>query len=233
MNQEHNHQIPEGKFIREAVFGFNDGLVSTFGLTAGIVGALSSNHLVALAGLVNAIAGAISMSVGTYISTKSEEEILRREIAQEKEEIEKNPKKELKELIQIYKAKGFKGRQLDCVIETISHDKDLFLKTMVDEELGIADTNFKNPVKASFVMFLFFVLGAIIPTFAYLVVSTTLAVSASAVFSLVALFLAGVFKSKLTKLDPVKAGIEMVIIGVIAAASAYIFGSLLHFWFGI
>lgn len=233
MNSRHNHQIPERKFIREAVFGFNDGLVSTFGLTAGVVGALASNHLVALAGLINAVAGGLSMSVGTYISTKSEEEVLQREIQQEKEALKRRPNDELEELIRIYKEKGFEGKQLKCIVEAISKDKKLFLKTMVDEELGITDASFKNPISASAVMFFYYVLGSVIPTAAYLLMPGITALYASVAFSIFGLFFAGVVKSKLTKRDPVMSGVEMVAVGILAAAVAYIFGALLHGWLGI
>src|SRR3989338_4788303 len=105
------HQQLSGKNIRELVLGFNDGIVTTFAVIAGVSGAAVSSNIVILAGLANAIAGAISIALNLYLSIKSQIEYYRKEIEREKREIEEMPDAERQEIRDIYRSKGFRGKE--------------------------------------------------------------------------------------------------------------------------
>lgn len=221
------------EFLREIVFGFNDGLVSIFGLTAGLVGAYSSNSLVAIAGIVGAIAAAISMGLGTYISTKSQKEVYDHEIEREKMEIEEVPDIERQEIREIYSAKGFKGKLLEQIVKQITSDKKVWLKVMMEEELGFGKVLFKDPVKAAFIIFVAFIFAAAIPILPYLLFKTNMAFAASVIFSCLGLFIAGSQKGRLTNVNWIKSGAEMFAVGAFASGSSYLIGTVIAGYFGL
>src|SRR3989338_2363842 len=110
----HSEQhIKSGSYIREFILGFNDGLVSTFSLVAGVTGANVANRIVIIASLAGLAAGSTSMGLNNYISSKSQIEFYKSEIEREKYEIETLPELEREEIVEIYKSKGFKGKILD------------------------------------------------------------------------------------------------------------------------
>ncbi len=219
---------PGAGIIREIIFGFNDGLVSTFTFVMGFSGAVKSTSLVLTGGLAAAIAGAISMALGAYLSTKSQTEYYRHEVGREKREIELDPEYEKRELGEIYARKGFTKNEISMMVRRISSDKELFLKAMLEDELGLLQTKFDSPYRAGLVTGGAFVLGAIIPVFPYLFVQNQmLALFASAAVSLLALLCVGAAKTRYTGKNPVGSAIEMALIGIIAGAVSYAVGSLI------
>src|SRR3989344_6405514 len=108
--------IQSGNNMRDFILGFNDGLVSIFSLVAGVAGANVSSKIVLLAGLAGLAAGATSMGLNNYISYKSQIEFYKNEIAREKNEIDEVPERERDEIMALYKKKGFKGKELDMVV---------------------------------------------------------------------------------------------------------------------
>jgi VIT1/CCC1 family predicted Fe2+/Mn2+ transporter len=224
-SQEH---VPGSGVVREVIFGFNDGLVSTFALVAGVSGAVMSNAIVLLAGVAGMLSGAISMGLGAYISSKSQMEVYRREIEREKQEIEEKPSHEKAEIREIYRRKGFKGKELENIVKKISSNKDVWLQVMMVEELGLGIQRFDNPVKLGAVMFVAFVVGALIPVVPYVVINEVpAALQVAAALSLVGLFAMGSAKTVITKRSWLKSGIEMVVVGSVAAVVTYFVGTLI------
>jgi vacuolar iron transporter family protein len=221
------------EFLREIVLGFNDGLVSMFGLTAGLAGAYAQNSVIAVAGVLGAIAAAISMGLGTYISMKSQKEVYDHEIEREKREMEEVPEIERDEIRQIYREKGFKGKLLEQIVKQITSDKKIWLKVMMEEELGFGKTSFKDPIKGSVLNFFAFLVGAIIPIFPYLIVHTQIALITSIIASIGGLFLAGALKGRLTGLHWFRTGFELLLIGVIASAASYYIGTVIGAYIGV
>ncbi len=219
---------PGAGIIRDIIFGFNDGLVSTFTFVMGFSGAVKSTSLVLTGGLAAAIAGAISMALGAYLSTKSQTEYYKHEVEREKREIGLDPEYEKKELEEIYARKGFSEKEIRLMVTRISSDEELFLKAMLEDELGLIQSKFDSPYRAGLVTGCAFVLGAIIPVFPYLFIhDQTLALSTSAGASLLALLGVGAAKTKYTGKSPAKSAIEMALIGVIAGAVSYLVGSMI------
>jgi VIT1/CCC1 family predicted Fe2+/Mn2+ transporter len=162
--------IKESNYIRDLVFGFGDGVNTSLGIIAGVGGAIIAADIVILAALIGMFTGAKAMAVQNYLAVKSQRQILESEIKREKLEIEYTPEKERQEIELIYKSKGFEGVDLKRVVDKITSNKEVWLKTMLTEELGLNLEILGNPLKGALVMFGSFLLGGILPILPYFVV---------------------------------------------------------------
>nr|MDO8134597.1 VIT1/CCC1 transporter family protein [Candidatus Njordarchaeum guaymaensis] len=215
--------------VREIVFGFNDGSVSTLAFLAGVVGGALGRSEVLISGISAVIAGAVSMAVGAYISSKSEIDHHKSEIEKEKEEIEKFPEIEKEELRQIYQKKAkFAEKELRDIINRVTEDKKTWVDLMMKEELGLFQERFENPVRVGLVMFAAFIIGGLAPLTPFFVTSTTqVGLVAAVSVTLVSLFIIGVWKTTFTRRHWVSSGTEMMLIGIIATVVPYILGNIL------
>jgi VIT1/CCC1 family predicted Fe2+/Mn2+ transporter len=215
--------------VREIVFGFNDGSISTLALLAGVTGGALSQGNVIVAGLAGVIAGAISMGIGAYISSKSEIEHHRSEISREVRVIEQVPEIEREEIRQIYQKKGpFSDRELGLIVGKITGDEKVWLDTMMKEELGLFEEWFERPARVGLIMLMAFIGGGIIPVAPFLLIrppQTGLIVAIVLTFS--SLFTIGVWKTTFTERHWLVSGLEMVGIGVLATVVPYIIGDVL------
>jgi VIT1/CCC1 family predicted Fe2+/Mn2+ transporter len=125
--------IKESSNIRDLVFGFGDGINTSLGIVSGVGGASVAADIVILAALIGMFTGAKAMAVQNYLAVKSQREILESEIKREEFEIENVPNKERQEIEDIYLAKGFRGDDLRRVVDKITSDKDVWLKTILTE----------------------------------------------------------------------------------------------------
>ena len=223
--RSHNHQ--SGKFIRHFIFGAEDGLISTLGFLSGIVGANLSKSVITIAGLAEVFAAALSMAIGTYLSSKSQIELYKRNIAQEKEEIKKTPNLERKEIESIYRKKGFKGKELEKIVNKVCSNKELMLKEMLTSELGIMPSKFENPLQSSAVMFFTFFTLALIPLFPYLLFPISVALKVSIFLTLLTLFFVGALKTTLTKRSWFTSGLEMLLLGALATIITFYIGEFI------
>ncbi len=146
---------PQGRFIREVMFGINDGLVSTIGFVAGATGSLMQTRLVLLAGIASVVAGALSMGIGAYLASKSQREFFESEKAREHREIEEVPEDERKEIRDIYARLGFQPDEVEMIVRRITSNKDLWVQTMMREELGILEETV-NPATIGLLMMVAF-----------------------------------------------------------------------------
>lgn len=241
----HEEHVTLGGLLKEAVFGFNDGLVSTFAVIAGLTGGVVGNSTVLLAALATLFAGAFSMGLGTYLGSKSERDLYDSERRRELYEMKHMPEIERQEIRDIYEAKGFGGELLEKVVHHITSDDKVWLETMMREELGYGEKPPK-PGLNGVVMSVAFLAGAIIPTIPYLLPETQIVcVTApctpaevfimglpqkffiSLIFSIIALLAAGAFKTKFTKKNAALSALETLIIGALAAGGSYGIGVLL------
>ena len=222
--------IKESSYIRDLVFGFGDGVNTSLGIVAGVGGAAISADVVILAALVGMFTGAKAMAVQNYLAVKSQREILESEIKREEFEIESVPEKERAEIEDIYKAKGFQGEVLKTVVNTITSNKKVWLKTMLTEELGVNLEIVGNPLRGALVMFGAFLLGGILPILPYFIVKAGLISSGSAIataigISVVSAFTVGAIKSRMAKKSWLKGGLEMAGLGTGIALIGYGIGS--------
>jgi VIT1/CCC1 family predicted Fe2+/Mn2+ transporter len=222
--------IKESSYIRDLVFGFGDGVNTSLGIVSGVGGAAVAADIVILAALIGMFTGAKAMAVQNYLAVKSQREILEAEIKREQYEIENLPERERQEIEDIYWAKGFRGDELNKIVNKITSNKDVWLKTMLTEELGLNLEILGNPLKGAFAMFGAFLLGGILPILPYFVVKTGLISSGIAIgmaigLSLVSSFIVGAIKARLAKKNWVKGGIEMAGLGTGIALVGYGIGS--------
>lgn len=224
---EINEQSPLRNYVRDLVLGFNDGLVSVFAVTAGIAGAgLFSQSQILVAGVAASIAGAFSMGAGEYISTKSQAEFYRSERRREEEHLKKWPELERQELRESFAEKGIGPPLLEQVVDAISSDRNRFLEYMMKDEFGVGKESQRSPALASFYVMVAFLLGSVLAVLPYGVLSHERALAGSAVLSLAGLFVAGVIRAYASRLPMFRAGLEMVLVGALAAAVTYGVGYL-------
>lgn len=221
---EEEWHTPKGRAIREVVFGVNDGLITTLGFLAGVTSSIQDHKIILLAAMAEIVAGAISMASGAYISSKSQRDFFQHEIAREKREIDEDPEHEKHEIRQIYAERGFSEDEIAMLIRRITSDKDLWLRFMLKEELGLGQEAFENPLRIGLTMGFSFLAGSVIPLVPYLFTSGGTALFISTIASIVFLFAAGAFRSRITKLNWVRSGFEMLIIGMSAALIGYLLG---------
>ncbi len=217
--------IKEVSFIRDLVFGFGDGVNTSLGIVAGVGGAEVSTGIVILAALVGMFTGAKAMAVQNYLAVKSHRQILESEIKREIYEIKHMPEKEREEIEEIYKAKGFEGKDLEMIVNKITSDKDVWLKTMLTEELGLNLQIAGRPLKSAFVMFGSFLLGGILPIIPFFFIGGLIALMIAIGVSLSSSFIVGAIKSRMAKKSWVKGGLEMAGLGTGIALLGYGIGA--------
>jgi len=215
-----------GRSLREFIFGVEDGLISSVGIVTGVVGAAVGSFFIILAGIISMFAGALSMAAGTYLSIKSENNFYKREIEKEKWEIKKFPEQERAELRAFLVRRGYKGKRLESELNAIWADKKLVLKYMLEEELGISHWYSKNPASGATVMLLSYLLGSFIPLVSYLFLAPDVALGLSLLFTVLALFGFGAYRTVYTGKNWVIEGVEMMIIGMLVAGVGYYLGTL-------
>jgi len=222
--------IKESASIRDLVFGFGDGINTSLGIVAGVGGAVIGPDVVILAALIGMFTGAKAMAVQNYLAVKSQREILESEIKREEFEIKNMPERERQEIEQVYREKGFTGDDLKMVVDKITSNKDVWLKTMLTEELGLNLEILGSPLKGALVMFGAFLLGGILPILPYLVVkagiiSSIAAIGIAIVMSITSSFVVGALKARLAKKNWIKGGIEMAGLGTGIALVGYGIGA--------
>lgn len=225
---ESRHRSVGGNAIRAAVLGGNDGLVSNFSLIMGIAGATAGQEGVLLAGVAGLLAGALSMSLGEWISVKSSQELYENQMQIEMEELETNPEGEMRELALIYRAKGIPEGQANQMAAEIMKDKDRAHEVLVKEELGINAEDLKgSAVEAAVYSFILFAIGAVIPVLPFMFTNGMKAILISVMLSAAGLFLIGAAITLFTGKNVWYSGLRQVIFGVGAAAITFGIGKLL------
>ena len=210
--------------IREVVFGAQDGILSTVALVTSVAVALDSQTAVLVAGLAAAAAGTISMATGAYLGSRAEQDVQRAEIARETQEIAEKPAEELAELVVIFQREGRDFEEARRMADEIAEDKDLWVRTLVEKELGISPDETTNPFKDSAAMGLSFLLAASVPIIPHVVLTDMAAISVSVAGSLVGLFVLGSLKGRLVQKSPILQGLEILGIGAVSAAIGFALG---------
>jgi VIT1/CCC1 family predicted Fe2+/Mn2+ transporter len=212
--------------LRDIVFGIEDSAITTLGVVIGVVSSGSSTHEILLAGAAAVIGGLISMTTGEYISTKSQVEVLQGEVSEEREKLRRRPEHELRGLERCYERHGFKKGEARLVVREFSHHKKLLLRTLLAEELGILPERFENPIRNATIMGIAYIIGGLLPLTPFVFLSRETALPFSVALSVAALFIVGAWKTTVTKRPWLRSGLEMLFIGLLAAAAGYAFGIL-------
>ncbi len=220
----HSHTDVSGGWLRAAVFGAMDGLVSNFALIAGMAGGGVASTTVVLAGFAGLGAGAFSMAAGEYISVRSQNELAERELRVERLELERNASGELAELAHSYIERGVDPDLAFEVARQISRDTDRAVRVHAMLELGVDPQQLASPVVAAGSSFVSFVTGAILPVIPYLFGATDLL--PALVVAALGLFGAGALVSRITPRTWWFSGLRQLAFGMAAAGLTYGIGHL-------
>ena len=221
----HEHPDVTGGWLRPAVFGASDGLVSNVALIAGVAGGSGGDSsAIVLAGLAGLAAGAFSMAVGEYTSVASQSEAAAHEVEKERTEILRNPEGERHELAEMYVDKGLDEELAHEVARQIHRDVDRAVTVHAREELGVDPHDLASPTLAAVSSFLAFALGALVPLVPYLLGADSLV--PGVLVTLLALFGCGAVVTQVTTRSWVYGGGRQVLLGAAAAALTYGIGSL-------
>jgi VIT1/CCC1 family predicted Fe2+/Mn2+ transporter len=220
----HGHRDVSGGWLRPAVFGAMDGLVSNVSLICGVAGGSASAHTVRLAGLAGLVAGAFSMATGEYTSVRSQNEAMHAEIAVERRELARAPGAEAAELERVFRRRGVEPRLAAEVVRQMSKDRDVALRVHVQEELGVDVDNLPSPWLAAGASLAAFAAGALVPLLPYLLGAAVLWISV--LVGGVALFGAGAAVSRFTTRTAIYSGTRQLLLGAGAAAVTFGVGHL-------
>ncbi len=218
----HDHRDVTGGWLRPAVFGVTDGLVSNTALIIGVASANVSARTVVLTGLAGLAAGAFSMATGEYVSVASQTELTRAEIEIEKAEIARVPAAEQAELAAIYRSRGVDAELAAEVARQLSRDPEQAWRVHAREELGVDPDDLPSPWTAAGSSFVAFALGAVLPLLPYLLGATTLLLSC--LLGGAGLFLAGAAVSRFTTRNWAYAGSRQLALGAAAALVTFAIG---------
>ena len=213
--------------LREVVFGAQDGLLSTVALVTGVAVAVESQTTVLVAGLAAALPGMLSMATGAWLGSRAEQDVQRAEIAREAQELEENPAEELAELVVLYQREGKTYQEARHLADEIAQDKELWLRTLVEKELGISPDETTNPTKDALTMGIAFILAAIIPILPHFFLEGGTAIGVSIAAALTGLFILGVGKGRLVQRSPMFQGLEILAVGAISAGVGFGLGNLI------
>lgn len=227
----HSHGDVTGGWLRPAVFGITDGLISNLSLMSGVAGganaavsAASAQHAIVLAGLAGMVAGAFSMAGGEYVSVSSQSDFARAEIAKERAELQRNPEGERAELVALWESRGLSPVLAGQVVDELTRDLDAAVDVHAREELGMTLDDLPSAWTAAGSSFLAFLIGAFIPVLPFLFGVTTL--FWSAILAGIGLFISGAAVARYTARSWWYSGLRQLAVGVLAAGVTYGLGSL-------
>jgi VIT1/CCC1 family predicted Fe2+/Mn2+ transporter len=231
--REERHEADLLGEIREALFGMQDGLVSTLAVVSTVGGATNDRFPVLVAGLASALAGVFSMAAGEYLSSKSQREIFLAQIEKEREEVHGRPGESEAEVAYMLEQEGLDEAASKRVAAEMARVPNVLLKTMVEKELGIDLVEGRNAFQGAVVMGASFGIAALVPVIPYLILPLGTAVWAAIVLTASVLFAIGVIKSRWTLRSPIRSGLEVVALAAFAGIAGYLFGSVLPAILGV
>ena len=219
------HRAESGGFLRNVVYGFNDGLTANFGLVAGVLGATAQQQhtAVVVAGVAGLVADALSMGSSGYLAAKSEQEVYENELAMERDEIALMPELEREELALLYEAKGMSPAVAQELATDALRDPERMLREKAQLELGISGEA-TSPLREGWITGLATAVGALIPVFPFFVTTGRTAIILSFGFAMLAHFLVGAARSLFTGRGIIRSGMDMFVVGLGVALVGYYAG---------
>jgi predicted membrane protein (TIGR00267 family) len=222
----HRERHRETNWLRDVILGGQDGLVNILGIILGVIAGGGSTTVLLAAGFAAAITESVSMGAVGYTSSVAERDYYRAEQAREGAEIDTIHEAERQEIRDIYAAQGFEGELLERVVDTITARRDVWLATMMDEELHLQPVDTPDIPRRAVVITIATLIGHLIPLVPFLVLARTPALVLAIVLSALVLFGVGVYSAKTLVGDWRKSGLQMVVIGLGAAAIGFLVGRL-------
>ncbi len=223
------HRHFAGRYIGDFVYGANDGIITTFAIVAGSAGASLPGVVVIILGLANILADGVSMGASNFLGKRSEQDFARAQREKEDWEIDHLKDLEIEEIREIFRRKGFKNEDLEKAVKIITANREVWLETMMRDELGIISDNRDDPKKHGLATFLAFVAAGFVPLLPYLLPFPGDKFIFSAGLGIFMLFIVGSLRTLITTVSWIKGGLEMLIVGSSAAVVAYLIGSIIKF----
>ena len=218
----HSHQDINGGWLRPAVFGAMDGLVSNFALIAGVAGGSVSPGTITITGLAGLAGGAFSMAAGEYTSVASQSDLARREVEIERRSLRRSPDAERRELADLYISRGLDENLAMQVATQLSRDPDVALATHAREELGVDPDDLPSPWTAAASSFVAFSVGALLPLLPYLLGATAL--WPALILTAIGLFTAGAAVARVTARPWWYSALRQLALGGAAGGVTYLLG---------
>ena len=216
------HLSNRNHWLRAAVLGANDGLISTASLLVGVAAASPSSQTLLLTGVAALTAGALSMAAGEYISVSSQADTEKADLDKERHELTHNPERELFELAKIYETRGLNhALAYQVAVALTEHNA---LEAHARDEIGLNELSQAKPIHASIASALAFITGAILPVLGILMLPTHTLVWSLSSLTVVGLFLLGIISARLGGAPVVPATARVVIWGVLAMAATSLIG---------
>jgi VIT1/CCC1 family predicted Fe2+/Mn2+ transporter len=214
--------LGSSEFITDIVIGMSDGLTVPFALAAGLSGAVQHNSIVITAGIAEIVAGSIAMGLGGYLAGKTEQEHFQAELKREYDEIEEIPEEEKKEVRLVFAQYGLNEQTQNTIADELAKDKDKWVDFMMKYELGLEKPNVNRARNSAATIGISYIVGGLIPLSGYFFTQTPYqGLVVSAILTVICLFLFGYFKSKVTGQPLIKGAAKVTLIGITAAAAAF------------
>ncbi|MGH3937044.1 MAG: VIT1/CCC1 transporter family protein [Pseudonocardiaceae bacterium] len=221
----HTHQDVSGGWLRPAVFGAMDGLVTNIGLVAGVGGGGADAGLIVLTGMAGLVAGAFSMALGEYASVETQNDSVRAEVQVERDELRRHPAAEQAELMASYMQMGLSRETAKRVAHEVHADPTLAVRVHITQELGVNPDDQPSPWVAGGLSFLCFAVGALVPLIPFLLGFDSLVAGLAA--GGVGLLVAGAVTARFTTRPWWLGGLRQLGFGTIAAVATYLVGALI------
>jgi vacuolar iron transporter family protein len=221
----HHHSDVSGGWLRAAVFGAMDGLVTNIALVAGVGGGGADRSMIILTGMAGLVAGAFSMALGEFASVDTQNDAVANEVRVERDEIRRHPAAEQAELASMYRDMGLSEQTAAAVAREVHADPELAVRVHITQELGVDPTDQPSPWTAAGSSFLAFAIGGIVPLLSYLFGSSSLVLAL--LVGGVGLFVAGALTSRFTTRSWWVSGLRQLMFGAIAAGATFLVGSLI------
>lgn len=219
--------------IREIVFGMEDSLVSTLGAITGIAAGTGSKFMVILSGIVLIFVEAVSMTAGSYLSSKSAHEVFNLRKKQETSRLLQEKIGDHENLYELLKRKKLSTKEIKIVTSALHKEHDAWLKELKKTEVRYAPEATSAPIKAAAVMGFFYLFGGLFPLIPYFFLEVKTAMAPSIIFTAIGLFLLGILKARITESGWLRSGIEMVSISLTAAFLGFAIGHLVSIYFNV
>jgi predicted membrane protein (TIGR00267 family) len=220
-HEEQHFTAPE--MVRDVVIGMSDGLTVPFALAAGISGAIAISHIVVTAGIAELAAGGISMGLGGYLAAQTDAEHYESELQREEREVVEMPVEESLEVQSIFREYGLQDDEARRVTEALTKDKKRWIEFMMRFELGLEKPDKRRAPVSAFTIGSSYVIGGLIPLVPYMLIpDSTRGLYLSSIITLIALFIFGAVKGRMTGVAWLRSAFQTVVIGGAAATAAFI-----------
>jgi VIT1/CCC1 family predicted Fe2+/Mn2+ transporter len=226
-HHSHHHPHTEKHFqasesVRDVVIGMADGLTVPFALAAGLSGTVSNTMIIVVAGIAEIAAGSIAMGLGGYLAARTDRDHYLSEVERETRETVEVPGKERDEVADVFRGYGMSDQDIAPVVQAIASDQKRWVDFMMRFELGLEEPEPKRARNSAATIAISYVLGGLVPLAPYMLIKELYtALSVSVAVTLVALFVFGFVKGRMTGISPWRGGLQTVVIGGLASAAAF------------